>query len=68
MSPRLVREVGDSRSGDLDQVIARGAPAQRKEALRLRAILEATPDDVEAALTARQLIDAYLNDPYLERG
>ncbi len=49
-------------------MIARGAPAQRKEALRLRAVLEATPDDVEAALTAQQLIDAYLNDPYLERG
>lgn len=63
-----MREVGDSLLGDLDQVIARGAPAQREEALRLRAILEATLDDVEAALTARQLIDAYLNDPYLERG
>jgi hypothetical protein len=64
----LVREVGDSLSVDLDQVIARGAPAQRAEALRLRAVLEATPDAAEAALTARQLIDAYLNDPYLERG
>jgi hypothetical protein len=63
-----VREVDDSLLGDLDQVIARGAPAQRAEALRLRAVLEVTPDDVEAALTARQLIDAYLNDPYLERG
>ena len=53
---------------DLDQVIARGAPAQRAEALRLRTILGATPDDAEAALTARQLIDAYLNDPHLDRG
>ena len=60
--------MGDALSGDLDQVIARGAPAQREEALRLRAILNAKPDDAEAALTARQLIDAYLNDPYLERG
>jgi hypothetical protein len=63
-----VREVGNSLSVDLEQVIARGAPAQREEALRLRTILVATPDDAEAALTARQLVDAYLNDPYLERG
>jgi hypothetical protein len=63
-----VREVGDSLSVDLDQVIARGAPAPRAVALRLRAVLEATTDDAEAATTARQLIDAYLNDPYLERG
>jgi hypothetical protein len=63
-----VREVDDSLSRDLEQVIARGAPAQSEEALRLRAILEVTPDDVEAALTAQRLIDAYLNDPYLERG
>ena len=60
--------MGNSLSVDLEQVIARGAPAQREEALRLRTILVATPDDAEAALTARQLIDAYLNDPYLERG
>ena len=60
--------MGDSLPVDLDRVIARGAPAQRAEALRLRAVLEATPDDAEAATTARQLIDAYLNDPYLERG
>jgi hypothetical protein len=63
-----VREVGDSLSVDLDQVIAHGAPAQRAEALRLRTILEVTPDDAETTLTARQLIEAYLNDPYLERG
>ena len=63
-----MREVGDSLSADLDQVIARGAPAQRAEALRLRTILGATPDDAEAALTAQQLIDAYLNDPHLDRG
>jgi len=60
--------MGDSLSVDLDQVIARGAPAQRAEALRLRTILVSTPDDAEAALTARQLIEAYLNDPHLERG
>ena len=60
--------MGDSLLGDLDQVIVRGAPAQREEALRLRAILEAAPDDAETTLTARQLIDAYLNDPYLDRG
>ncbi len=58
----------DSLSRDLEQVIARGAPAQREEALRLRAILAVAPDDAETTLTVRQLIDAYLNDPYLERG
>ena len=63
-----MREVDDSHSRDLEQVIARGAPAQRAEALRLRTILEVTPDDAETTLTARQLIDAYLNDPHLERG
>ena len=63
-----MREVGESLSVDLDQVIAHGAPAQRAEALRLRAILGVSPDDAETALTARQLIDAYLNDPHLERG
>ncbi len=60
--------MGDSLLGDLDQVIARGAPAQREEALRMRAILAVAPDDAETTLTARQLVDAYLNDPYLERG
>ena len=63
-----MREVGDSLSVDLDQVIVHGAPAQRAEALRLRAILGVSPDDAETTLTARQLIDAYLNDPHLERG
>ncbi len=60
--------MGDSLLGDLDQVIARGAPAQREEALRMRAILAVAPDDAETTLTARQLVDAYLKDPYLERG
>ncbi|NDC10653.1 MAG: hypothetical protein EBZ75_15210 [Oxalobacteraceae bacterium] len=63
-----MREVGNSLSVDLDQVIAHGAPAQRAEALRLRTILGVSPDDAETTLTARQLIDAYLNDPHLERG
>lgn len=52
----------------LAQIIQRGAPAHRDEALRLSAILERAPDDAAAHEAARQLGDAYLNDPYLERG
>ena len=57
-----------SLSGDLEQVIARGAPAQRVEARRLASILAETPGDADALAAARQLTDAYLHDPYLERG
>ena len=41
--------------------------AQRTEALRLIAALSKDPADAEALMALRQLIDAYLNDPYLER-
>ena len=58
---------GSLREG-LILVAARGAPAQRAEALRLASILESTPDDAEAVAAAQHLIDAYLHDPYLERG
>lgn len=61
-------EVPDSApQHDLAQVAERGAPAQRAEAQRLAAILGEAPDDVEALEAARHLVDAYLNDPYLER-
>ena len=52
----------------LDLVAAHGAPAQQAEASRLAAVLADAPDDAEAATAARHLIDAYLHDPYLERG
>ena len=53
---------------DLTLVAQRGAPAQQVEAHRLAAILAATPDDAAAREAARHLVDAYLHDPYLERG
>ena len=52
----------------LDLVAAHGAPAQQAEASRLTGILAEMPDDAAAVATARQLIDAYLHDPYLDRG
>ncbi len=45
-----------------------GAPAQQAEARRLLAALGASPDDADALAAAGHLIDAYLHDPYLERG
>jgi hypothetical protein len=52
---------------NLERVIAHGGPAQRAEALRLTAILESDPQDADARAASGQLVDAYLNDPYLER-
>lgn len=54
--------------GGLAEVIVRGAPAQRIEAERLREVLAQDPGNPEACEAARALIDAYLHDPYLERG
>lgn len=51
----------------LDAVARRGALAQRSEARRLIAVLSKDPADAEALMASQQLIDAYLNDPYLER-
>jgi len=52
----------------LDLVVANGAPAQQVEAMRLVSALAHAPDDAAAVAAARCLIDAYLHDPYLERG
>lgn len=52
----------------LDLVAAHGAPAQQAEATRLAGVLAQMPDDAAAVAAARQLIDAYLHDPFLERG
>lgn len=52
----------------LAEVIAGGAPAQQLEAQRLRELLAQDPGNLEAREAARELIDAYLHDPYLERG
>ncbi|MFM1964453.1 MAG: hypothetical protein RL134_178 [Actinomycetota bacterium] len=53
---------------DLAQVVAHGGPAQRAEAERLLAALVDQPGDAVAVEAARLLLDAYLHDPYLERG
>lgn len=53
---------------DLAQVAESVAPAQQAEARRLLALLGETPDDVDSLAAARHLVDAYLHDPYLERG
>ncbi len=52
----------------LDLVMANGAPAQQVEAVRLVSVLAHAPSDAVAVAAARCLIDAYLHDPYLERG
>lgn len=52
----------------LDLVVAHGAPAQQVEAMQLASVLAEVPDDAVAVAAARQLIDAYLHDPHLERG
>jgi hypothetical protein len=54
-------------SAGLARVMAHGAPAQRAEAIRLAVILESAPMQPDTIAAAEQLIDAYLNDPYLER-
>ena len=53
---------------ELAGVVAHGAPAQQAEAQRLISVLLESPNDAPAIVAARQLIDAYLHDPYLERG
>ena len=52
----------------LGLVAAYGAPAQQAEALRLVSVLLESPNDAPAIAAARQLVNAYLHDPYLERG
>lgn len=49
----------------LRTVAERGAPAQADEARRLIAL---DADGVDVVADAERLWDAYLNDPYLERG
>lgn len=53
---------------ELARVMAHGAPAQRREAQRLLAALQGHSEDAVTVEAARQLVDAYLHDPYLERG
>jgi hypothetical protein len=51
----------------LDVVARAGAPAQRAQARKLLEQLAVNPGDDQARAAARELVDAYFNDPYLER-
>jgi hypothetical protein len=51
----------------LREIIDRGGRAQSAEAARLLVRLESDPEDSEARSMARVLVDAYLNDPDLNR-
>lgn len=55
-------------SGHLSEVLETGAPAQRDEARRLARALRENPADATALSDAARLVDAYLHDPYLDRG
>lgn len=52
----------------LRRVAESGPPAQQAEARRLLVVLRERPGDMEALETAGRLVEAYLHDPYLERG
>lgn len=51
----------------LNEVEAKGAPAQATRAAELLAQLTRHPDDQSALDEADALIDAYLHDPYLTK-
>lgn len=51
----------------LDLVAHKGGPAQQAAARRLIDQLSSDPDDSDALEAAQQLVDAYFNDPHLER-
>jgi len=51
----------------LDVVARAGAPAQRAQAQKLLEQLADNPGDDQARAAARELVDAYFNDPHLER-
>jgi len=51
----------------LAEVAAKGAPAQSHRATALLEKLQASGLDHSSQAEARQLIDAYLHDPYLTK-
>jgi hypothetical protein len=51
----------------LQHVIDHGAPAQAARAREIAAALTRDPDSAELRRAARELIDAFLHDPYLTR-
>ena len=54
--------------GQLAQVVGSAAPAQSKRAQQLLDALDSGPWDDATEAAARELIDAYLHDPYLTKG
>ena len=52
----------------LQRIVECGAPAQRDEARRIIGLLSEHPGDPDGLEAAQHLIEAYLHDPYLERG
>ncbi len=54
--------------GQLAQVVASAAPAQSERAQQILDALDSGPWDDATEAAARELIDAYLHDPYLTKG
>ena len=54
--------------GQLAQVVASAAPAQSEQAQQILDALDSGPWDDATEAAARELIDAYLHDPYLTKG
>ena len=52
----------------LTQVVTSAAPAQSERAQQLLDALDGGPWDNSTKAAARELIDAYLHDPYLTKG
>ena len=54
--------------GQLAQVVNSAAPAQSERARQFLDALDGAPWDDSTEAAARELIDAYLHDPYLTKG
>ena len=54
--------------GQLGQVVSSAAPAQSDRARQFLDALDGGPWDDSTEAAARELIDAYLHDPYLTKG
>ena len=54
--------------GQLAHVLASAAPAHSERAQQLLNALDSGPWDDATEAAARELIDAYLHDPYLTKG
>ncbi len=52
----------------LGQVVSSAAPAQSERAQQFLEALDGGPWDDSTETAARELIDAYLHDPYLTKG